>query len=226
MTFTSNTDLLQQAKEKLAYHKTLYWIVGGAGSGKTTICQALAAQYGLPVYDMDAHVYGEYHGRFSPTRHPVNTAWATARNGLGWLLDMTWAEFNNFNQAAFPEYADLLAQDLADSNPGQIVVIDGGISTPALAAQLIPAKQILCLANPSQTSTEIWEGSEERLAFKAFTNQLPNPEAAWQKFLDFDAKITQTILQECQTLDIPTIIRKPADPTADIVEQTAALLKI
>ena len=175
---------------------------------------------------MDAHVYGDYYGRFSPTRHPVNTAWATAPNGLGWLLGMTWEEFDNFNQAAFPEYADLLAADLADSDPTQVLIIDGGISTPALAAQLISANQIICLANPGQTSAEIWEGNEERLAFKEFTNQLPDPESAWQKFLDFDAKITQTIFQECQTFAIPIIVRKPTDPIADIVEQTTALLKI
>jgi shikimate kinase len=45
----------------------LYWILGGAGSGKTSICQHLSTQFGLPVYDMDAHIYGTYHSRFSPT---------------------------------------------------------------------------------------------------------------------------------------------------------------
>ena len=226
MKFTINYDLLAQARETLANHKKLVWILGGAGSGKTTICQAIAEQYNIPVYDMDAHVYGEYYGRFSPDRHPVNTAWASAPNGLAWLLDMSWEEFENFNQAAFPEYADLLAEDLADSNPENILLIDGGISTAALAAQLIPTSQILCLANPGQTSVEIWESSDERLAFKEFTNQLPNPEAAWQKFLDFDAKITQTILQECQTIDIPIIIRKPEDSIADVVNQATTLLGI
>lgn len=224
MQFTINYDLLTEAHRQLGTHRKLFWIVGGAGSGKTTICQALAAQYDLPVYNMDAHVYGEYHGRFSPTRHPVNTAWAAAPNGLGWLLAMTWDEFRTFNQAAFPEYADLLAEDLVSSNPEQTLIIDGGISTPALAAQIIPASHIICLANPAQTSVQIWEGSEERLAFKAFMEQLPDPQTAWQTFLDFDGKITQTILQECQALDIAIIIRKPTDTVADIVNQTAVLL--
>ncbi|MFW6209617.1 MAG: hypothetical protein ACOC7X_13030 [Spirochaetota bacterium] len=29
-----------------------------------------------------------------PERHPANTAWAAAHNGMQWLLDMNWAEFD------------------------------------------------------------------------------------------------------------------------------------
>ena len=226
MQFIITQNLLQKAQETLGNRKKLYWIVGGAGSGKTTICQALASQYNIPVYDMDAHIYGAYYGRFSPTKHPVNTAWATAPNGLGWLLDMSWDEFNNFNQAAFPEYADLLAEDLASNDPDATLLIDGGICNPTLVTQLIPPTQIICLTNPSQTSAEIWETNEERLAMKEFVYQLPNPAAAWQKFLEFDAKITQTILQECQTSNIPILTRKPTDTVTDIVQQIARIVHL
>ena len=110
--FVVNEALLAAAKAKFANRPRVYWLVGGSGSGKTTLCQALAQQYNLPIYDMDAHIYGEYHGRFSPSRHPVNSQWAAAPNGLAWLLEMSWAEFDAFNQAAVPEYLDLLAEDL------------------------------------------------------------------------------------------------------------------
>ena len=118
MPFPINSDLIVQAREVLSSRERLFWIVGGAGSGKTTICSILSERYALPVYDMDAHIYGTYHSRFTPERHPVNTAWSTSENGLAWLLSMSWDEFNNFNQAALPEYLDLLAEDLADSPSG------------------------------------------------------------------------------------------------------------
>lgn len=117
MEFVINNDLLAQSRESLFKRDRLYWVVGGAGSGKTTICQALSVRFNVPVYDMDASIYGAYHGRFERERHPVNKAWSSSENGLAWLLDMSWDEFNNFNQAALPEYLDLLAEDIKALDP-------------------------------------------------------------------------------------------------------------
>ena len=132
MQFIINHDLLTQAQRTLSGRDNLYWLVGGAGSGKTTICRSLSTEFDIPIYDMDEHIYRTYHGRFSPTRHPTNTAWATSPNGLAWLLNMSWNEFNSFNQAALPEYLDLLAANLALTNAYDPVLIDGGICNPAL----------------------------------------------------------------------------------------------
>ena len=65
MKFTVNKTLLAQARESLQQKKKLYWIVGGAGSGKTTICKVLSEQFNIPIYDMDTHIYGSYHSRFT-----------------------------------------------------------------------------------------------------------------------------------------------------------------
>jgi len=198
--------------------------VGGAGSGKTTICQTLAKTYGLPVYDMDAHIYGDYHGRFSPTRHPVNSQWAAAPNGLAWLLQMTWEEFDAFNQAAVPEHLDLLAEDLAQMGPNASILIDGGIANPGLIAQVLPTNQIVCLARPGRSSAEIWSESEERLGMKEMVDQLPNPEQAWQRFLEFDALINQTILQECLANNITICSRTETESVADLAQRVAHAL--
>ncbi len=58
MPFIINHDLLTRSRAALFRRDRLYWVVGGAGSGKTTICEALSAKFELPVYDMDAHIYG------------------------------------------------------------------------------------------------------------------------------------------------------------------------
>ncbi|MAT96523.1 MAG: hypothetical protein CL608_05215 [Anaerolineaceae bacterium] len=224
--FTVNVDLLTQAKNVLSLHRRLFWIVGGAGSGKSTICQALAEAYGLPVYDMDAHIYGAYHGRFTPERHPVNSQWAAAPNGLAWLLAMSWQQFDAFNQAAVPEYLDLLAEDLANMELDTGILIDGGIANPGLIAQVLPANQIVCLARPGRSSAEIWSENEERLGMKEFVYQLANPEQAWQKFLEFDAQISQTIIQECLANNIPICTRTEAETVAELTERVACTLGI
>jgi hypothetical protein len=220
MRFTIDTDLLTQARAALSPRNRLYWVVGGAGSGKTTICRSLSARFGIPVYDMDAQIYGAFHSRFRLERHPVNIAWAAAQDGLAWLLDMSWDEFDSFNQAALPEYLDLLAEDLDANEPGAGVLIDGGICNPALIAQVIPTCQIVCLANPKQSSVEIWQGSDERNAMKEVIDQLPRPEDAWRKFLEFDERITVTILNECRENNISICSR---DGTASVDEFAAAV---
>ena len=199
MRFPVNFDLLAHARDVLSGREKLFWIIGGAGSGKTTICSLLSEQYALPVYDMDVHIYGSYHTRFTPERHPVNSAWSTSENGLAWLLGMSWDEFNSFNQAALPEYLDLLAWDLTDSSPESPLLIDGGISNPALIAQVIPTRQIVCLSAPLDVN--VWESADRR-SMKDAIYQLPNPEEAWLKFLDFDKQITRTIEIESQDNNI------------------------
>ena len=224
--FISNNDLLAQSRAALSGRDRLYWVVGGAGSGKTTICQSLSAKFNISIYDMDAHIYGTYHGRFTQKRHPVNKAWSTSANGLAWLLNMSWDEFNRFNQAALPEYLDLLAEDLAATPSHASLLLDGGICNPALIAQVLPAPQIVCLARPERPSAEIWQESDERNAMKEMIYQLPNPEETWRKFLDFDGRITRTILKECQENNIPVCPRSETELVGEFAERVAHVLGI
>jgi len=226
MPFIINGDLLTQARAALFRRDRLYWVVGGAGSGKTTICEALSAKFDVPVYDMDAHIYGAYHGRFTQERHPVNSAWSSTRDGLAWLLDMSWGEFDSFNQAALPEYLDLLAEDLEATNPNASILIDGGICNPAILAQAIPTHKIVCLARPERTSAEIWNETDERKGMKEAVYQLAKPEEVWRKFLEFDGRITRTILKECQENDIEVCPRGETESVDEFAERVAHALGI
>jgi hypothetical protein len=221
MPFPINSDLLVQAREVLSSRERLFWIIGGAGSGKTTVCSILAARYSLPVYDMDAHIYGTYHNRFTPDQYPVNTAWSTSANGLAWLLSMSWDEFDSFNQAALPEYLDLLAGDLADMPPDSPLLIDGGVSNPAMLAKVLPLRQIVCLA--AKPGANVWEGID-RKAMKEAIYQLPNPEQAWRKFLEFDHQITCTIEEECRESRIKICRPRSSAALDDMAEDVARLL--
>ena len=162
MLFQVDHSLLQQVREKIVQQQ-IYWLLGGAGSGKSTIAQQLVNQYELTLYDMDTHIYGSYHERFTDARHPVNKAWANAENGIAWLLNMDWDEFSSFHKAALPEYLDLFSVDLAETTPEKGLLVDGGLWHPALLTQVLPPARVVCLAT-DQTSADIWEGSPERRA--------------------------------------------------------------
>ena len=221
-----NEDLLAQARGVLSNQCRLYWIVGGAGSGKTTICRALADRFGIPVYDMDAHIYGSYHGRFTPDHHPVNHAWSTAQNGLAWLLQMSWDEFNAFQRAALPEYLDLFTEDLKAQSSETSLLVDGGVWHPTLLAQAIPAQQIVCLATSQPSGKQLWEEDAERRAMKELVYQLPDPDEAWRTFLEFDRRITETILKECRSNNIAIYVWDESKSVAESADKVAHILGI
>ena len=226
MRFEINHDLLKQAAISLSKKRKLYWLVGGAGSGKTTVCQILSKLLGMSLYDMDAKIYGTYHRRFTKERHPVNYEWANAENGLEWLLNMSWDEFNSFNQAALAEYLDLLAEDVRSEDPENSLLIDGGICNPGLLARAIPANQIVCLAREEQSSELIWDENKERRGMKTIIQQLPNPTEAWQTFLEFDTKITQNSLQECADSSIEVCTRSKSESPDVFSKKVAQALGI
>ncbi len=224
MRFNVNNKLLAQSSKILSSRKDLYWIVGGAGSGKSTISQTLSAKFGIPVYDMDACIYGTYHSRFTQEKHPVNTAWSKSQDGLAWLLGMSWDDFNNFNQAAIPEYLDLLCEDIISMSPTTRLLVDGGICNPAILAKAIPTSQMICLATLGRSSAEIWSETNERQSMKEIIFRLPNPKEAWRKFLEFDEKITHTILKECQESNITIFSRNETETIDQLTTRVANVL--
>lgn len=226
MSFTLNYPVLSLCRATLWATNNVYWLVGGAGSGKTTISQALGARYHLPVYDMDAHIYGSYHTRFTAERHPVNWAWAAAPQGLAWLLAMTWEEFHQFNRAALVEYLDLLCEDLRASPPEAGLVVDGGICNPGVLTHALPPSRVVCLANPGVSSVALWEGTAERRAMKdmVYALGLPQPAEAWQKFLDFDHAINTTLLEECQQSGVTVLTRGANELVAELTTRVAQTL--
>jgi cytidylate kinase len=222
--FTMDFELLDRARALLSRNPRVFWILGGAGSGKTTICSELARMFSVPVYDMDEHIYGAYFARYEPVRHPANSAWAAADNGLEWLLSMSWAEFDAYNQAAAAEYLDLLAEDIAHADPGVPLLVDGGLYHPGLLARVIPSEHIVCLTASHLNSVAVWTGTDERLAMKEMMRDMSDPDRAWQTFLEFDANITETVAAEAAAIGSPVVSRTSVDEVSNVAAQVAKVL--
>ena len=126
-----------------------------------------------------------------------------------------------YRAATLPEYLDLLAEDLDAMELKGALLVDGGLCTPGLLAQVLPARQIACLAAPDLSSEQIWEGTAERAAMKDAMAHLPDPAAAWRTFLEFDTRITQTILAECRQSGISIYQRHNATSVDELAEHIA-----
>lgn len=222
--FEINPDCITDARAALAGRRNLFWIIGGAGSGKSTICRAIAASSGLAVYDMDEHIYGSYGPRYTPERHPANTAWLTAESPLAWALSLSDAAFDAFGRATTAEYLDLLAEDLSAWPPEQPLLIDGGITHPSIVSQVLPPLQLVCLATSDEARVQLWETAEERAMMREWIRALPDPEAMWRRFLAHDAAIAATLERESRACGIAVLARSPHDSVADLARRVAVHL--
>ncbi len=218
--------MLTITQQVYAARPQLYFLMGGSCTGKTTLTQALAARYQLPTVDMDAHIYGDYHGRFMAEAHPANYAWATAENSLAWLMAKSWPAFDQFNAESNKEYMVLLAEDLLNHDPHKPILVDGGFSKPGVVAQFVPARQIVCLALPEGVSGRIWNEHPERLPMKEMVQQLSSPPDAWNHFLRLDSCISQTLVTESELHGIRVIYRDEKSTVDDLMQQIADYWKL
>jgi hypothetical protein len=91
-----------------------------------------------------------------------------------------------------------------------------------LLAKVLPLHQIQCLS--IKPGVNVWEGVD-RQAMKEAIYQLPNPEAAWHKFLDFDARMTRTIEEECRENRIKICRPRSSASVEDLAKDVACLLR-
>jgi hypothetical protein len=204
--FRVDERLLAECRSAMADDPRVFWLVGGAGSGKSTIARAMHEDLGIGIFDMDARIYGSYHARFSPARHPASSAWSAAPDGLSWLLEMTWEEFDAFSRASLPEYLDLFVADLAAIDAASPIIVDGGVWTPALLARVVPSARILHLRGPYTDSLALWDQPGERSGMRDAILALPSGQERWSRFLDFGRRITHTIAVESEGTGIATCV--------------------
>ncbi len=224
--FQVDQDLIAKARPAFANRQNVYWILGGACAGKSTLCRAISARAGIAVYDMDAHIYGAYFPRYTAQRHPATTAWLSAENPLAWALGLSQGAFDAFNRAATAEYLDLLADDLAAWPAAEAILIDGGITHPSLAAQVLAPRQMVCLTTSDEERVHLWTTADERAEMRGWIRALPEPDRMWQQFLAHDATISAVMERESRAHGIAVIARHPHDSVDALADRIARYLGV
>ncbi len=224
--FEVDQELVAKAREILNQREQIYWIIGGACSGKSTVSRALSETMGIARYDMDEHIFGGYMGLYTRERHPASTAWFGSPNPFVWAFSLPWEEFNALNRAANAEYLDLVADELEQQDHDQPLLIEGGITHPAILAQVIPPDQIACLEISEENRLSAWEHSAERAEMKSWVYALPDPEQQWQKFLDLDKGMSQIIVNESRDEAIKIVFRAENTPVDELAKEIAIHFRI
>jgi len=205
--FSVDRSLLEKARSALSARADLYCVIGGACAGKSTVCRALAETSGVALIDMDQRIFGGF--SFDPKRHPAVSAWFSADNPLAWMLSRSWTDFDALNRATNAEYLDVLADELLTAERSGPQLIDGGFTHPSVLAEVFAPSHIVCLSTTPAESARCWETAEDRAQMRRWIRALPQPDAMWSRFLEFDRKMSETMVAESRALGIAVIVREP-----------------
>jgi len=176
-------------------------------------------------YDMDEYIFDKYIRRYSKELHPASREWFFSKNPLNWALSFSsWAENNEFNIAATAEQLNLFCEDIQEIDKSQAILVDGGITNPAILVRVLDAHQICCIKIKDDHCISIWEDCEERQPMKKMILQLPSPQYKWSKFLNTNILMNRQIETECRENKIKIFYREEETPVDHMVNEISTLL--
>ena len=199
--------LVAGAREDLQARSGLRFVVGAAGTGKTTVCAGLAERTGIDVLDMDARIYGSWHGRFDAVRHPANHAWSVAPDPLAWQLALEPEAYLAWQAASTAEALDLLAEELRDVDPDRPLLIDGGFGSVGVLARVASPDRIACLSLSPVDQAGVWSATEDRRAFLEIVALVPGVDDPVGRFLALDRALSARMVADAHAARIRVVER-------------------
>ena len=202
--------------------ENIFWILGGACSGKSTLAHALCEFSGLHLIDMDARIYGSWVPSYNAECCPENHRWIQQENALEWALGLSDEAYSDHCKKVSREYYQLLSIELGSRDNRKATIIDGGFSSLVPWVLDIQQDNVVCLTIERELAIAEWNSHPDRVGFKREIMTLRNGEQKWERFLELDALISSQLEQEAIALGIPVIFTRRADNLEALVEQLAA----
>nr|MDT0663418.1 hypothetical protein [Micromonospora sp. DSM 115978] len=181
--------------------RSVYWIGGGSGAGKSTIARRLAAQHGLRLYATD-DVMADHAARSTPESCPNLTEFMAMDMDERWVNRSPEAMLETFHWYR-GEGFDLIVEDLLRLPAGPGVIVEGFRLLPYLVKPLLsaPGQAVWLLPTPEFRRTALdSRGSTWQIAGKTSA-----PELALRNLLDRDRMFTDRLAAETRHLDLPAI---------------------
>lgn len=199
----------RQLKQDLAH---VLWMGGSPCSGKSSIAEMLASEYGLEVYCCD-NAFFEHAKRVDPREQPV----------FHRIIHMTWDEIwmrpvgvqiaDEF--ACYREEFALIIDDLLAYPQSTPVIVEGAALLPNCVSGLLLDRCRAIWVVPTEAFQRERYAPEHRPWMWDILNQCADPERAFRNWMDRDVGFARQIVKRAQTLGLKVI---EVDGTRSIAE--------
>jgi hypothetical protein len=196
--FEVDRALVREAAQTLAAARGLRWVIGGACSGKSSVCQG-------------------------DRRHGACSGKSSV---CAWVLSLPWETFDDLNRATNAEFLDLVARDVAERYGDRPVLVDGGITHPSVLAAVVDPARIACLAVDDAESRRIWQEDEARSGMRRAVERLPGGAERWATFLTFNERMSATIEREAREQGVAVFARTAGVSVDELSEAVMGALGI
>jgi 2-phosphoglycerate kinase len=195
----------------------IYWIGGAPCSGKSTIAEKLAFKYGLSLFKSDDHMYA--HMRLANAgKQPVMAKVASLSWDEIWTRPVAVQVQDEFD--FYHEEFDMLLNELALYPQGQPILAEGNAWLPELLDQLqLPPERIVYLIPTKEFQVSNYS---QREFIKDILSQCADPQAAFENWMERDARFGEVVNQSARLAGLPVI---QVDGRLSIEENTALVEK-
>jgi hypothetical protein len=178
------------------------YVLGGSPcSGKSTIAERLAREFGLIYYKVDDHE-GRHIALADPQVHPTMVAFARMSWNEIWTRPVDVQVQEEF--VFYTERSSMIVDDLQDFKDQGPIIMEGAAFLPALvhawgvnaghAVFLVPSKDFQ------------WVNYAERPWIRSILDSCTNPQQAFENWMARDHRFGLEIIQQAQAFGYPTIL--------------------
>jgi hypothetical protein len=115
------------------------WLGGMSGVGKTTAARAIAREYDVALYSLDAHAY-DHAARADSDRHPALMSFSTLSPDELWVTPSPEAIAERFWQASREQF-ELVVEDLLALPADAPIIADGPQLVPEVVAPVLRSRE-------------------------------------------------------------------------------------
>ncbi|MGC9397157.1 MAG: hypothetical protein ACP5J4_20120 [Anaerolineae bacterium] len=178
------------------------YILGGSPcSGKSTIAERLAPQYGLQYYKVDDHEK-EHSRRCDPVRHPVMAAYAKMSWNAIWSRPVEFQVREEFDY--YRERFEMILQDLEACDAEKPLILEGAAYFPDLIKPYNMNPQRVLYMVPTH-AFQIHH-YRQRPWIRHILTECEDPEQAFENWMMRDHLFGQEVLRQAKANHYRTLV--------------------
>jgi adenylate kinase family enzyme len=200
------------------------YILGGSPcSGKSTIAERLAAQYGLHYYKVDDHEE-DHAKRCDPVRHPVMVAYSKMRWNDIWSRPVEFQVREEFTY--YRERFEMIVQDLDTYDTGKPLILEGAAYFPDLIKSYgVDPQRVLYMVPTHAFQVRHYQ---QRPWIHHILRECDDPEQAFENWMMRDHLFGQEILRQAEVNHYRTLVvdgKQSIDELFEIVRDYLGLAR-